>query len=326
MQIHRVRGNNLKEALERAREVHGEHAVVLSHEGLADGGFTVSVTVDGSERAGARTAPVIEPDPSGISEPGLRDVTERLRAAGATPELADDVVEFVRGQESQGAFAIDTAATSLAGCFKAAQSPTTTDQPRVIVFVGPTGAGKSTALAKLAFRLKRAGRKVAIASLDTARPGAAEFLRSFAEDTGINFTPIRYREDLATVLSMASDCDAILLDTTGRSPGDHEHLGQLKTILNENLSDAVVSTYLVVSASTGSEVLEEVHRGFARIQPEALVITKFDETRRTAVPLEFSREVDLPVAFLCNGQDIGRDLYLATGDRMADLILGGRVR
>ncbi len=323
MQIHRVRGNNLKEALERAREVHGEQAVVLSHESAADGGVTVSVTLGGSERSVVRKK---GPNPLGESEPGLRDVIERVRAAGASPELADDVAEHVRLKGSHGAFAIDTAATALAGLFEAAPSPTTTSKPRVIVFAGPTGSGKSTSLGKLAYRLKRAGRKVAVASLDTARPGATEFLRLLGENLEMPFVPIQSRDGLSTLLTEFADYDAILLDTTGRSPADHEHLGQLRTVLGEGFAGAAVSTYLVVSASTGSETLEEVHRGFARIQPDALVITKFDETRRTAVPLEFSREVDLPVAFLCNGQDIGRDLYVATPDRMADLVLGGRVR
>ena len=325
MQIHRVRGKDLKDALERAREVHGDGAVVLAHEQVPDGGVTVSVTEPTSTGDSKRKLISSSSSP-GAMEPGLRDVIDRMRMAATSPELIDTVIDSIQSSGTQGAFAIDAAAQTLAEHFVASPSPTVTDGPRVIVFVGPTGTGKSTSLSKLAMRLKRAGRRVAVASLDTGRFGAVELLRQVTEQHGIAFMPIRYREDLGALLAESGEFDAILLDTAGRSPADHEHLGQLRMILNESLKEAVVSTYLVVSAATGKETLEEIHRGFAGLQPEALVITKFDETRRTAVALEFSNQVNLPVAFLCNGQELKRDLYMATPDRMADLVLGGRVR
>ena len=326
MQIHRVRGKDLTDALKRAREVHGDDAVVLTHELVADGGVTVSVTRAGQDGELTPKARVGQPDSSGIQEPGLRDVVDRLRMAGASPELVDSVMEQVREEGTQGAFVIDSAATALSKHFTAAPSPTASGGPRVIAFVGPTGSGKSTALAKLAIRLKRAGRNILVASLDTARFGATGLLREVTDELDIQLTRIRYREDIGTLIANSQEYDAILLDTAGRSPMDHEHLGQLRTILLDYLKNAIVNTYLVVSASTGREALEEVHRGFAGLQPEALVVNKLDETRRTAVALEFANEVNLLVAFLCNGQELKRDLYMATPDRMSDLVLGGRVR
>ncbi|MFT5284428.1 MAG: flagellar biosynthesis protein FlhF [Planctomycetota bacterium] len=326
MQIHRVRGKDLKDALQRAREVHGDDAMVLTHELVADGGVTVSVTRSTRDGDTKRKARKSAPDSSGGQEPGLRDVGDRLRMSGASPELADSVIEQVLEEGAQGAFAIDTAAASLAKHFVAYPSPTASGGPRVIAFVGPTGSGKSASLAKLAIRLKRAGRNIAVASLDTGRFGATELLREISDQLDVPFTRIRYHEDIGALMAHSANYDAILLDTAGRSPVDHKRLGQLRMVLTESLKNAVVNTYLVVSASTGKEVLEEVHRGFAGLQPEALVVTKLDETRRTAVALEFANETSLPVAFLCNGQDLKRDLYMATSDRMADLVLGGRVR
>jgi flagellar biosynthesis GTPase FlhF len=69
-----------------------------------------------------------------------------------------------------------------------------------------------------------------------------------------------------------------------------------------------------------------VQRGFARTSPDAAIVTKVDETRRTAVALESVQAAGLPVVFLCTGQEVATDLYRATPDRLADLVLGGRVR
>lgn len=312
MQIHRVRGRDLRDALERARRTHGEDAVVLSHEPISGGGVTISVT--------STSASSLDP----IAETGARDVALRLREAGASTELAREIQVAVAASGANGAFAIDAAATALAACFRAAPSPKPSTNVRVLALVGPTGSGKTTSLAKIGLRLARAGRRVSIATLDTQRPGATELLRAVCSRLGVAFHAIRQRDDLAALV--AGERDVVLLDTRGRSPSDRGNLEQLEDVLGECLSGTDVSTYLAVPATTAAEGLDEVLVGFAGTRPEALVVTKLDETRRTAVALEFSRRADLPVAFLCTGQEIGRDLFRATPDRMADLVLGGRIR
>jgi flagellar biosynthesis protein FlhF len=192
--------------------------------------------------------------------------------------------------------------------------------------VGPTGSGKTATVAKLADRLTRAGRAVAVATLDSYRPGGVHVLAAEAERVGVPYRPCRYREDVAGFVAEQSGCDAILLDTRGRSPQDTEHVSQLASALTESLESADLVTYLVVAATASKASLQEVLAGFARTRPEAAVVTKVDETRRTAVALEVVQGRGLPIAFLCTGQEIATDFYRATPDRMADLVLGGRVR
>jgi flagellar biosynthesis protein FlhF len=318
MQIHRVRGRDLRDALVRARTAHGEDAVVLSHEPLPGGGVTVSVTEVGGNEPTDTVALALEP--------GASDVARRLREAGASDRLTHEVIEAVRESGTHGAFAIDAAAAALAGMFSAAPSPQPTTATRVLAMVGPTGAGKTTTVAKLARRMTLAGRRVHVASLDTRRRGGSELLAGVCEGVRVPFTPVRYRQDLSTVLSEAGGADALLLDTVGRSPTDREHLEQLEDLLETCFPEADVTRYLVVSGASGRENLAEVLHGFGGVRPGAIVATKLDETRRTAVPLEFARESELPVAFLCTGQDVRGDIFRATPDRMADLVLGGRVR
>ena len=321
MQIHRVRGRDLRDALQKARASLGANAVVLSHEADPDGAVTVSVT-EASAKARSQASPVI-PD---VAEPGQRDVLSRLQAAGASVELMQAVLEGVRVSEAHGAFAIDEAAEVIARRMRVAPSPQPTQSARVIAFVGPTGAGKTATVAKLADRLTRAGRKIAVATLDSYRPGGADVLSAESERLGVPFTRCRYREDLATLLAKERARDAILLDTRGRSPRDAEHISQLASVLHDGLPGADLVTYLIVPAPSSGAALDEVLAGYARTKPHAAVVTKVDETRRTAVALEAVQHGGLPVAFLGTGQEVGTDFFRATPDRMADLILGGRVR
>ena len=330
MQIHRVRGRDLRDALEKARAAHGESAVVLSHEATPGGGVTVSVTAEDLRAGGEPAAPAPSTAPSPpAAEPGELDVDRRLREAGASEHLTRAILEDLRESGAQGAFAIDRAATAIAERMRVASSPRPSGAARVIAFVGPSGAGKTATVAKLADRLTRAGRKVAVATLDSYRPGGVDVLRVEADRLGVPFYACRYREDLATLVSEQGDRDVILLDTRGRSPKDTEHLSQLASVLLESLAGATgadLLTYLVVPATASTETLAEVREGFARTRPSAGVVTKVDETRRTAVAIESLLGAELPLAFVCTGQEVTTDLYRATPDRLADLILGGRVR
>lgn len=310
MQIHRVRGRDLRDALERARRSFGADALVLAQEEEA-GGVTVSVT--------ARVARERE-------EPGARDVARRLEEAGASPDLTAAVLDVLRERGAQGAFAIDAAAEALAARLRAAATPASTERVRAIAFVGPTGSGKSTAVAKLALRLARAKRRVVAATLDGHRAGSSELLRAACERARVPFRVARFREDLPALLDEARGAEVLLVDSAGRSPRDREHLEQLEDVLGQDFAGADLSVYLTVAATAGREVLEEVRAGFARTRPTALVATKLDETRRTAPALELAALPELPAAFLCTGQELERDFYRATPDRMADLVLGGRVR
>lgn len=320
MQIHRVRGRDLRDALEKARAAHGDGAVVLSHEASPGGGVTVSVS---GARGGTAPAPVAAET---AGDPGLRDVLGRLTEAGVSAATTHAVLEAIRESGKRGAFAIDEAATALAARVTVAPSPKPTQGVRVLALVGPTGSGKTTTVVKLADRLRRAGRKIAVATLDAARPGGVDVLRAACEEAEVPFHPCRYREDLAALVAEHADVDAILLDTRGRSPRDREHLAQLSEVLRESLPGADVTTYLMLPATSSAEVLEETFSGFAVTAPDAVVVTKLDETRRTGVAVDFACSKEIPVAFLCNGQETTTDFYRATSDRLADVILGGRVR
>lgn len=333
MQIHRVRGNNLRDALTRAAQKYGEGASFLSQERGPLGDVTIAVGVehDARERLAAYGFGEQSSRPSAAAaealpslDPGLRDVRRRLRASGCSGEWIEQICSAVTASGRRGTHAIDAAGAALARQLKIAPAPRATDQPRLLALVGPTGVGKTTTVVKLADRLARAGRRVAICALDSYRAGALDQLQAFAERLEVPLWAPRDADDLATRVEAAGPLDAVLVDTTGRSPSDSRELARMQASLAALAGFGDTSAYLVLSATTGMRSLERAHRAFAPFGPDGLVVTKLDETAEPAAALELAVRARLGVAFLCDGQEIRGNLHRPTSDRLADLVLRGR--
>lgn len=316
MQIHRIRGRDLNDALERARKLHGSGALVLTHEAVA-GGVTVAVT-DARDRqltSGARSRETGR-------VPGLEGVERALQRTGCSDALGNEILRRVRASGTRGAYALDVAARELSTLVQIAPSPKAprgSTHANAIAFVGPTGVGKTTTIAKLASRLVQAGRRIGLINLDSQRRGADLQLAEFGKLLQVPVDTAHSGGDLQAILARSRHLDLVLVDTTGRSPHDAEVLQRMHAELEGP------QTYLVASAATAERVLEEIGRGFGVLNPKALVVTKLDETRSPAPILEFAREARLPISFLCDGQEIGGHLHRPTADHFADLFLRGRL-
>lgn len=312
MRIHRVRGDDLRDALRRARDVHGAGAVVLSHEPAQGGGVTIAVRDD------RRATPV-----------GTGEVRRRMDATSCSRAFVERVCRVVESRGARGAFAIDAAAQAIGTLFPVAPSPKRTSGPRALAFVGPTGAGKTTTIAKLGLRLVRAGRRVALATLDTYRVGAVDQLRTYAELLEVPLHVAKNGNQLAKVLARearpAGAADVVLVDTTGRSPGDGDNLERLGDDLARAGLAAPLQSLLVLPAPLANAELDDYARAFRETRPSALVLTKLDETTRVGAALERTLRLRLAYAFLCDGQDVTKHLFRAHPERFADLVLRGRI-
>jgi flagellar biosynthesis GTPase FlhF len=326
MQIHRVRGRDLVDALERAARQHGPDALVLSREPAPGGGVTVAVGLQA--RPLARSAPAAAPP-----DAGLADVERLLRRSGASEALVRRTLEAVETSGQRGAFAIDEAARSLGALVAVAPSPRVRsgDEPHahVIAFVGPTGVGKTTTLVKLASRLVRARRRVVLVSTDARSIGGRAQLEAYGE---LLQAPVVSAEDgrgLAASVARARNVDVVLVDTSGRSPRDVDALGRLAEELGQaraaGRAGLGLDVYLTVTATASRGALDETLLGFDAARPSALVVTKLDETREPAPVLEFAHDSGLPAAFLCDGAEIAAHLARTSPDRIADLLLRGRM-
>jgi len=190
---------------------------------------------------------------------------------------------------------------------------------RVVAFVGPTGAGKTTTLAKIAARAARdAGERVALVTLDTYRVAAVEQLRAFAEMLGIPlevaFTPM----DLRAALKKHRDRDRVLIDTSGRSPFDRAALDALFGTLRPAQPRLALC---LPAASQRADALLALE-SFARGEPDAIVITKWDETRRPGAALALAIEQGHPLSHVAVGQEVPDDLVTADASALAAAVFG----
>jgi len=323
MQIQRIQGRDISDALERARETCGLEAVVLSQESHSGGGVTLSVTRRQAE-------PKPKPKPDSVVTPrrdpaDIVEVRQRLGEAGCSEELVEHILTPVRRLQAEGVHAIDAAAEVLGRLFKVAPLPKATGRLRTMALVGPTGAGKTTSLAKLAVVLLQRGRRVALATTDTYRVGAVDQLRAYAEVLQVPLFVAASGDELAGTVAAAQDCDVLLVDTAGRSPSDTESLTRLARDLERAGRATDLESYLVLPAAAGAGALQKARLAYSVLDPRATILTKLDETREVGIALEFCLRHGMESAFLCDGQDVHANIHRATAGRFADLCLRGRV-
>ena len=195
-------------------------------------------------------------------------------------------------------------------------------EPRVVVFCGPTGVGKTTTLAKIAAHFVLTARaSLAFLSADTFRVAAIEQLRVYANIVGAPLRVISDAQEAREARATFAGYDLILVDTAGGSPFNLEQLAELRQIIN---ALDPYETYLVISANTPLNDLRHVITNFGMLAPSAVVVTKLDETRQYGTLVSSAMESGLPLAYFGVGQRVPEDLRVASTDLVADLLLQGK--
>jgi flagellar biosynthesis protein FlhF len=179
----------------------------------------------------------------------------------------------------------------------------------VIALVGPTGAGKTTTIAKLAaaFAAKHNARDVALVTTDTIRVGGREQLHSYGRQLGIAVHEADSDVSLAQTLERLRDYKLVLIDTAGLGQRDKNLVGQLNWLR----SAGKVHTLLVMPANSHFGDLDEVVRRFSGANPQGVVLTKLDETGRLGSALSVVVDHQLPMTWVTDGQRVPQDLHRA---------------
>jgi len=175
-----------------------------------------------------------------------------------------------------------------------------------VAFVGATGVGKTTTLAKIAVRwvLRHGARDIALVAADPVRIGAHDQLRSLAQLLGVPvYTPEAF-DQLPSVLSRLSE-RLILIDTPGSSARDAQLAGRLAVL---STSASKLETALVLAASTQAGAIEETVRRFAPANPSCCVLTKLDEAASLGGVLSALIRARMPVSYMSEGQRVPEDL------------------
>jgi flagellar biosynthesis protein FlhF len=186
----------------------------------------------------------------------------------------------------------------------------------ITAVVGPTGAGKTTTIAKLAARwsMQHGSQDLALVSTDGYRIGAREQLSTYARILGAPMHAANNGQELARVLERLKSKKLILIDTAGMGPRDVRLTEQLATL---KLGAAKARVMLALPAQGESHALDEIVRAFARVTPAACVLTKVDEAASLGAAISVVLRYKLKIAYVCDGQRVPEDLHAAHQKRVS---------
>ncbi len=181
--------------------------------------------------------------------------------------------------------------------------------PKIVLFMGPTGVGKTTTIAKIAsgyvMDLKK---KVVLLTADTYRIAAAEQLRTYANILEIPFRVIYSEEDARTAVRDFRESDYIFVDTMGHSHQNAEQLGNVKNLLKEMRAAGECQTFLVLSATTKYRDLLKIAASYKEVTDYQLIFTKLDETASLGNLMNLKLFTETPIAYVTYGQNVPSDI------------------
>jgi flagellar biosynthesis protein FlhF len=190
---------------------------------------------------------------------------------------------------------------------------------KVIAFVGPTGVGKTTTIAKLGARFSLMEQKrVAMVTADTYRIAATEQLKTYGRIMGIPVEVADSADDMTGILNKYKNMDVVLVDTAGRSPSSDEQLEELKKFVAQSQPDEI---HLVLSATTKYfDMIRIIERFGAAVPINRMIFTKLDETRFYGAFINLMNNFQIPLAYYAAGQNVPDDLEVPEARTLAEKI------
>lgn len=189
-----------------------------------------------------------------------------------------------------------------------------------VVLVGPTGVGKTTTIAKLAGRLSLLEKKkVGLITIDTYRIGAVEQLKTYADIMNIPFKVVFTIKEMEAAVEAMSDCDVILIDTTGRSSKNAMQISELRAFVEKVNTDNI---HLVISCTTKNRDINSIVEGYKQLKYNNVIITKLDETQSYGSIINILETAKKPISFITTGQNVPDDIRKPSTKEISNLILG----
>jgi flagellar biosynthesis protein FlhF len=184
-----------------------------------------------------------------------------------------------------------------------------TRRPRVIALVGPTGAGKTTTLAKLATSSQAFGSlRAGFLTLDTHRAAAFEQLEAYAEAADLPCELVYEGAELVRAMKRLAECDVILVDTPGRGPKSDNMPGGWRQLLRTVNPD---ETHLVVPATTRFDLIPRMRLEYSPMALTHGLLTKLDEVPADSKIAACVSALSLPMRWITDGQEVPHDLHAA---------------
>lgn len=197
--------------------------------------------------------------------------------------------------------------------------------PKAVFFMGPTGVGKTTTIAKVSSSFVVDGKKrVALVTTDTYRIAAAEQLHTYANILEVPFRIIYTADELAQAISDFKDYDHIFVDTAGHSHQNEDQMDKLKEFFDAAKNICEYQTFLVLSATTKYKDLLKIAENYGKITKYQLIFTKLDETTNLGNLINVKLHMDTPIAYVTCGQNVPDDIEYFNPQKTVKQILGGK--
>ena len=183
----------------------------------------------------------------------------------------------------------------------------------VILIVGVNGSGKTTSIAKLAYRLKGQGRRVLLAAGDTFRAAAIEQLCIWGERAGVPVVSGKEGGDPGAVVYDAIQAaksrgrDTLIVDTAGRLHTQHNLMAELEKIhriITKRVAWAPHETLLVLDATTGQNGLAQAKQFMKTVEVSGIILAKLDGSAKGGMVLSIGHELGLPIRFVGTGEGL----------------------
>lgn len=193
------------------------------------------------------------------------------------------------------------------------------NKQKVVFFVGPTGVGKTTTLAKIAASLVLEGDySIGLLTSDTYRIGAVDQLKIYADILKLPLHISYNQEEVIKGLESFQDKDIVLVDTAGRSHTNTEQINQLEEIVNSTEEKEV---YLLLSGSMDIKVIESILQRYSFLEDYKLIVTKLDEVSSWGNLLNISYISGKPLSYFTKGQSVPEDIGIVDIDLLIDKII-----
>lgn len=259
-------------------------------------------------------------------DPVLQELEARLLRQEVDPLLVHELLLNVseeaeaEGEELTEEWASYSLKRQLEALLCSSKNKSIALDTRIAHFVGPTGVGKTTTIAKLAAeQVLKHHRKVGFITSDTYRIAAVEQLKTYATILNMPLEVVFSPMDLNKAFEQLKDCDLIFMDTAGRNFRNEMYVSELNALLKSNGKS---ETYLVLSMTTKYKDMQAITNNFCKFKLDKVLFTKMDETDSYGSVVNLIREFGLQTSYIANGQSVPDDIQELNEHQLIDLILG----